>query len=199
MFNPDTNGTVVIYRTTNTSFPPFMELDHDGNIVRKWGQGEVTYAHDLTLEEPPSTGFAYDRGSRSLWFTDTHAATVKRLDPSGNAVAQTIGQPFVQGHGISPLQLSNVSHIAFSSQGDSAFITDGDSLGSGNPDSNHRLVKLDLTTGKLIWVIGNNGTVRGNDDFEFCDPHFSSYDAKRDWIWVADRGRVFFFGRYLGA
>lgn len=84
--------------------------------------------------------------------------------------------------------MSNVSHISFSTDGSSAFITDGDSLGSGNPGSNHRLVKVDPQSGAVKWVLGNNGTVKGNDDFEFCDPHFSSYDSKRDWVWVADRG-----------
>lgn len=190
VFKPETGGVVVIYRTSNTSFPPFMELDHAGNIVRKWGQGQVSYAHDLTWKDSKSgdahDGLTYHNGD--IWFTDTHAATVNKLSENGKVVAKEMGQPFVQGHGISPLLFSNVSHISFSTDGSSAFITDGDSLGTGNPGSNHRLMKVDPITGTVDWVLGNNGTVRNNDDFEFCDPHFSSYDSRRDWVWVADRG-----------
>jgi hypothetical protein len=189
-FKPETGGVVVIYRTTNTSFPPFMELDAAGNIVQKWGQGQVAYAHDITWEDHAArahnAGVAFHEGD--IWFTDTHAATVNKLDAKGDVVAKKIGHPFVQGHDVSPLEFSNVSHIAFLPDASAAFITDGDSLGSGNPGSNHRLVKIDPQTGAVAWVLGNNGTVKGNHEYEFCDPHFSSYDAKRDWIWVADRG-----------
>lgn len=186
VFKPETSGTLVIYRTTNTSYPPFMELDHEGNIVKKWGQGKVAYAHDITWEAPKSHA-AHD-GHGNIWFTDTHAATVNKMDASGNVIAKTMGHKGSQGHDISPLMFSNVSHIAFSESGASAFITDGDSLGSGNPGSNHRLVKVDPVSGAVEWVLGNNGTVKGNNDYEFCDPHFSSYDSRRDWVWVADRG-----------
>jgi len=185
IFKPETNGTIIVYRTTNMSFPPFMELDHDGNIVRRWGQGEVSYAHDLALN--PRRRSHTSQGS-SVWFTDTHAATVNKLNDEGDVVTKELGTKGVQGHGISPLQFSNVSHITFSPDGSAAFITDGDSLGSGNPGSNHRMVKVDSVSGAVVWVLGNNGTVKGNDEYEFCDPHFSSYDSKRDWLWVADRG-----------
>lgn len=189
-FKPETGGVVVIYRTTNTSFPPFLELDAAGNILKKWGEGKVAYAHDLTWADPSASanhsGVTFHDGD--IWFTDTHAATVNKLNTNGDVVTKTLGHQFVQGHDIAPLEMSNVSHIAFSKDGSSAFITDGDSLGSGNPGSNHRLVKVDPESGAVAWVLGNNGTVKGNDEYEFCDPHFSSYDAKRDWIWVADRG-----------
>jgi len=153
-----------------------MELDRDGNIVKKWGQGKVAFAHDVTFH------------AGNIWFTDIHAATVNKLDGSGQVITTKWGHPFAQGHDISPLRFSNVSHVSFSRDGSSAFVTDGDSLGSGSPGSNHRLVKMDPHTGAVAWVLGNNGTTKHNDDYEFCDPHFSSYDSKRDWIWVADRG-----------
>ena len=35
---------------------PFVEFDHDGNVIRWWGAGLVTYAHDETWAESGALG-----------------------------------------------------------------------------------------------------------------------------------------------
>ena len=181
-FDASCNHTFVVYRQKESiATETMLELDEAGAIVRKFGLGAVAYAHDITVD--PTTN--------SLYVTDIGASLVSRFDRlTGELLGPAIGEKGMVGHGLAPLLLGNVSHLAHTPDG-ALFVTDGDSLGTPNPLANHRLMRLNAScfndTCGVEWAVGTDGTT--GDDDEFCDPHSAEYDPTNDWIWVR-RARV---------
>lgn len=175
-YDPAGKGTHYVYRGHNSSaFAPLTTFDADGNVVARWGEELVQYAHDVQMY------------AGSLWVTDMGDYTIKEVDPVSRRTLRTLGTAGEIGHGVRPLQFSNVSSFLLAPDG-SAFVTDGDSLGSCNPLANARVVKLRRGSMEVEWVVGNNATRGPGDSVRFEDPHSLDWDARHGWVWVADRG-----------
>jgi len=149
---------------------PITTFDAAGNVLRRWGHPDIIKAHSIQAD--------VENGRTFLWVTDMGDYTVKKFDGKTGELLLVIGVNGTSGTGINPLQFGNVSDIAFSPDHSTVFIADGDCLClSGG--SNHRVVAVSTKTLEVQWVVGNDGT--------FQNPHAVSYDAKRQWVWVADR------------
>jgi len=153
----------------NTEFP-ITTFDAVGNVLRRWGSPHIIKAHGLNAED--------DRGRSFLWVADMGDYTVKKFDSITEELVTVIGTPGTFGTGTKPLQFGNVSDIAVSTDGSTLFIADGDCL-CLEGGTNHRVVAVSAKTLEVKWVVGNDGT--------FQNPHAVAYDAKRHWVWVADR------------
>ena len=91
-FNVSSNETTVIYRGKNASYLPLTTFDYDGNVVRRWGAGDMVYAHDLRID------------GNTFWLMDMGERTVKQIDGATGSILTKLGVPGVLGRSASPLQ-----------------------------------------------------------------------------------------------
>ena len=146
---------------------PIQVLDgKTGKFLRSFGSGFKT-VHGMHMQ--------VHGGSEFLWVTDAGAGKISKFDAHTGKLLATLGS---HGTAISPVQFGSVADIAFDAAG-AIYISDGDG------GCNALILKLDGTTMKVLWAVGNNGTVPNQTPFK--SPHSLAYCAKTDTVFVADR------------
>lgn len=168
--------------------PPILTFSSlDGSFKRAWGEDVLVYPHGCTVRQSHGTT------DSEIWVADAinnpdlklyGDFTVRRIDVRTGVLLSKLGKSGVEGTGLHPLEYAEVTDVSWAEK--DLFVTDG-----GDGDGlNERVSRLDGETYAFKWVRGNNGTVDLSDDpiGSFDQLHSVSYDQKRDWIWLADRG-----------
>jgi DNA-binding beta-propeller fold protein YncE len=160
-----TAGEVYVGQRGKSS-PSIVVLDEKtGQYKRGFGEGVFKTVHGMHMQD----------GGKYLWVTDAKGSVVHKFLAATGQLLATIGE---HGTGLAPtLQFGSVADIAFDAHG-AVYISDGDG------GCNARVIKLDKSL-KLLWAVGNNGTVTNPNPFK--SPHSLAYSAALNILFVADR------------
>lgn len=167
---------------------PVLLFDADGNLVRSFGAGMITWPHGIFVDADDNVWIADAVGYAPVPEGVGH--TVMKFSPQGELL-MTLGKKGVAGSG--PDTFTRPSAVLVAPNGD-IFVADGH---EGSDDRhNNRIVKLDRH-GKYIKEWGS----KGGDKGEFFDAHALAMDSQGR-LFVADRGnsRIQIFtqdGEYL--
>lgn len=168
------DGNGVIYEIQRgDKADPILVLDHDGRVVRSWGNREYKLPHSIRIDP-----------AGNIWTVDAALSTIIKYSRDGKKLMViTVGEQPNNGS-----RFNGTTDIAFAPHGH-VFITDG--------YGNARVLEF-TRNGKRIKPWGKLGTGPG----EFNLPHAIQIDGKGT-IYVADRenGRIEEFnlnGKYLG-
>jgi hypothetical protein len=137
-----------------------MVLDHEGNFLRSWGEGQYPRAHGVHMA-PDDTMFLTDDGGHFVRKVTLDGKVLLELGVPGKPAPYMSGEPF-----------HRCTHTALSPQGD-VYVSDG--------YGNSRVHKY-TPAGKLLMSWGQPGTGEG----EFNIVHNICCDAD-GWVYVADR------------
>jgi len=153
---------------------PIMEFESSGKFVRAWGDGLITRAHTVRVDQ-----------ENQLWVIDVGGHVVLKMNPQGRVVMQ-LGRQNVAGEGRG--NFNQPTDVAVAPNGD-FFVSDG--------YGNSRVVKFSRE-GKYLLEWGKKGSGEG----EFHLPHAIVLDG-RGRVYVADRSnsRIQIFdggGKFLG-
>lgn len=154
----------------------------DGSFIRRFNDSAISAGHGVRVH------------GKDVWVTD--AGRPMDLGLKGESVIeytlkgrvkQILGTPGFPGTSLAPLQFGSATDIAFSRNGDTLFIADGEEImmpGGEIPPVNNRVLMLRLVQNKwqLFKTIGGNGSRPG----EFFIPHALAVDSC-DRLWVNDR------------
>jgi DNA-binding beta-propeller fold protein YncE len=154
----DKQDNVWIFTRTNN---PVQVYTAAGKFVRAWGDGVVSNAHHLKIDQ-----------AGNIWLSDIGLHVVRKFTPEGKLL-QTFGVPGEKGEDTKRLNMP--TDMALAPNGD-VFISDG--------YGNNRVVHFDKS-GKFIRSWGTLGTGAQN----FSIPHAIDIDSKGR-LYVADRNNV---------
>lgn len=169
----DETAGLVYVAQRNAALPAVMVFGAaDGQLKRTWGTPpDIGSIHGLRV--------VVDGGEATVWVTDVQEFTVKQFTTDGKLLRR-FGDQGVAGSATDPLQFGNVADIAFDGATGSLWASDGDG------GVNNRFVKLNATTGALLYVVGE--AAAGTGPSQFSSPHSIAFHARTDTVWVADRG-----------
>jgi DNA-binding beta-propeller fold protein YncE len=137
---------------------PILVLDHEGRLLRTFGEGLFASTHGLRVDP-----------AGNVWTTDNANHTVVKLSPEGK-VLMSLGEKDVAGE--DERHFNKPTDVAFAPNGD-FYVSDG--------YGNSRVVKFDKA-GKFVLAWGRKGAGEG----EFNLPHAVRLDSKEN-VYVADR------------
>ena len=149
---------------------PVMLFDLDGNVVKSFGAGLITWPHGMHVDADDNVWIADAVGYAPVPEGVGH--TVMKFSPDGELL-MTLGKTGVSGVG--PDVFNKPSDILVALNGD-IFVADGHDAGGNN-----RIVKFSADGTYL----GEWGTT-GNGDGQFRDPHALAMDSQGR-LFVADR------------
>jgi len=137
---------------------PLIEFEGNGRFVRSWGEGMITRAHTVRVDQ-----------EGSLWVVDVGAHLVLKVNPEGRVV-MVMGR---QGQaGATATNFNGPADVAVAPNGD-FYVADG--------YGNSRVVKFSRD-GRYLLEWGKKGAGPG----EFALPHAVVLDA-RGRVYVSDR------------
>lgn len=149
---------------------PVLLYDLDGNLVRSFGSGQITWPHGMTVDSDGNVWIADAVGYAPVPEGVGH--TIKKFSPDGELLMQ-LGEEGVAG--TNQTTFSKPSDILVAPDG-SLFVVDGHDAGGNN-----RVMKFSADgTFLLEW-----GTT-GSEDGEFRDPHALAMDSQGR-LFVGDR------------
>lgn len=150
---------------------PVLLFDEDGNVVKSFGAGMITWPHGITVDADDNVWIADAVGYAPV--PDGVGHTVMKFSPDGELL-MTLGKKGVAGSGQDTF--TKPSDILIAPNGD-IFIADGH-----DAEGNNRIVKFDKN-GKYLMEWGS----LGGDNGEFRDPHALAMDSQGR-VFVGDRG-----------
>ncbi|MBT8080500.1 MAG: peptidyl-alpha-hydroxyglycine alpha-amidating lyase family protein [Gammaproteobacteria bacterium] len=151
---------------------PVMLFDPDGNVVRSFGAGMITWPHGIFVDADDNVWIADAVGYAPVPEGVGH--TVMKFSPQGKLL-MTLGKKGVAGRGTDTF--TKPSDVLVAPNGD-IFVADGHEGGS-NP--NNRIVKFDKNGNYLAqWGAA------GQADGQFMDPHALAMDSQGR-LYVGDR------------
>ncbi len=154
---------------------PVLLFDLDGNLVRSFGAGQISWPHGIFVDAEDNVWVADAVGYAPV--PDGVGHVVLKFSADGELLL-TIGRPGAAGDGEQTLR--KPTDVVVAPNGD-IFVADGHGSSPGEP-VNNRIVKFDAT-GRYITSWGTAGDGRG----EFDEPHAIALDSA---------GRVFVGDRY---
>lgn len=150
---------------------PVMLFDMDGNVVRSFGSGMITWPHGIFVDADDNVWIADAVGYAPV--PDGVGHTVMKFSPDGELLMR-LGKEGVAGDGTDVF--NKPSDVLVASNGD-IFVADGhDAVG------NNRIMKFDKD-GNYLMQWGE----LGGDHGQFRDPHALTMDSEGR-LFVADRG-----------
>jgi sugar lactone lactonase YvrE len=150
---------------------PVLLFDADGNLVRSFGSGQITWPHGIYVDADDNVWIADAVGYAPVPEGVGH--TVMKFSPEGKLL-MTLGKKGVAGRGTDIF--NKPSAVLVAPSGD-IFIADGH-----DAESNNRIVKFDKN-GKFLKEWGSSG----GDTGEFRDAHTLAMDSAGR-LFVGDRG-----------
>ena len=164
---------------------PIMLFDSDGNVVKSFGAGLITWPHGMYVDADDNVWLADAVGYAPVPGGVGH--TIMKFSPDGELL-MTLGRKGIaaNGHNV----FNKPSDMLVAPNGD-IFVADGHDIGGNN-----RIVKFS-SDGEYLMEWGETGTGTG----EFRDPHALAMDSQGR-LFVGDRGnsRIIIFdqeGNYL--
>ena len=156
----------------DSDLDPVLLFDSDGNVVRSFGAGLITWPHGIFVDTDDNVWIADAVGYAPVPEGVGH--TVMKFSPQGKLL-MTLGKEGVAGRGTDTF--TKPSDVLVAPNGD-IFVADGHEGGS-NP--NNRIVKFDKNGNYL----GQWGAA-GKADGQFMDPHALAMDSAGR-LYVGDR------------
>ena len=150
---------------------PVMLFDPDGNVVRSFGGGQITWPHGIFVDADDNVWIADAVGYAPV--PDGVGHTVKKFSADGK-VLMTLGKEGVSGTGTDVF--NKPSDILVAPNGD-IFVADGH-----DASGNNRIMKFD-ENGRFLTQWGSEG----GDHGQFRDPHALAMDSQGR-LFVGDRG-----------
>ena len=150
---------------------PVMLFDQDGNVVRSFGGGMITWPHGIFVDAEDNVWIADAVGYAPV--PDGVGHTVMKFSPEGELL-MTLGKEGVAGDGTDVF--NKPSDVLVAPNGD-IFVADGHDAGGNN-----RIIKFD-SDGNYLMQWGQTG----GDHGEFRDPHALAMDSQGR-LFVGDRG-----------
>ena len=150
---------------------PVLLYDLDGNVVRSFGAGMITWPHGIFVDADDNVWIADAVGYAPV--PDGVGHTVMKFSPEGELLMR-LGKEGVAGDGTDVF--NKPSDVLVAPNGD-IFVADGH-----DASGNNRIIKFDKDGNYLMqW-----GSV-GGDHGEFRDPHALAMDSQGR-LFVGDRG-----------
>lgn len=150
---------------------PVMLFDPDGNILKSFGSGQITWPHGMFVDADDNVWIADAVGYAPV--PDGVGHTVLKFSPDGELL-MTLGKKGVAGDGND--EFNKPSDMLVASNGD-IFVADGHDAGGNN-----RIIKFDRD-GNYLTQWGETG----GDHGQFRDPHALAMDSQGR-LFVGDRG-----------
>lgn len=150
---------------------PVLLFDLDGNLIRSFGAGLITWPHGMFVDDDGNVWVADAVGYAPVPAGVGH--TIKKFSPEGELL-MTLGIEGSAGDG--PRTFNKPSDLLIAPDGH-IFVADGHDAGGNN-----RVVKL-APDGSFVMEWGRTGTANG----EFRDVHALAMDSQGR-LFVADRG-----------
>lgn len=150
---------------------PVMLYDADGNVVKSFGSGMITWPHGMYVDADDNVWIADAVGYAPVPEGIGH--TIMKFSPDGELLMR-LGKEGVAGDGIDVF--NKPSDMLVAPNGD-IFVADGHDAGGNN-----RIIKFDKD-GKYLMQWGSTG----GDHGQFRDPHALAMDSQGR-LFVGDRG-----------
>ena len=150
---------------------PVMLFDQDGNVVKSFGSGLITWPHGMYVDADDNVWVADAVGYAPVPEGIGH--TIMKFSPDGELLMR-LGKEGVAGDGIDVF--NKPSDMLVAPNGD-IFVADGHDAGGNN-----RIIKFDKD-GKYLMQWGSTG----GDHGQFRDPHALAMDSQGR-LFVGDRG-----------
>ena len=150
---------------------PVMLFDPDGNIIKSFGAGMITWPHGIYVDADDNVWIADAVGYAPV--PDGVGHTVMKFSPDGELLMR-LGKEGVAGDGTDVF--NKPSDMLVAPNGD-IFVADGHDAGGNN-----RIIKFDKD-GNFLMQWGTTG----GDHGEFSDPHALAMDSQGR-LFVGDRG-----------
>ncbi len=150
---------------------PVLLYDPDGNVVRSFGSGMITWPHGMYVDADDNVWIADAVGYAPVPEGIGH--TIMKFSPDGELLMR-LGKEGVAGDGIDVF--NKPSDMLVAPNGD-IFVADGHDAGGNN-----RIIKFNKD-GKYLMQWGSTG----GDHGQFRDPHALAMDSQGR-LFVGDRG-----------
>ena len=150
---------------------PVLLYDLDGNLIRSFGSGMITWPHGMYVDADDNVWIADAVGYAPVPAGIGH--TIMKFSPKGELLMR-LGKEGVAGDGTDVFNKPSDMLVAPNSN---IFIADGHDAGGNN-----RIIKLD-SEGNYLMHWGETGSDHG----QFRDPHALAMDSQGR-LFVADRG-----------
>ena len=150
---------------------PVMLFDADGNVVKSFGSGMITWPHGMYVDADDNVWIADAVGYAPVPEGIGH--TIMKFSPDGELLMR-LGKEGEAGDGIDVF--NKPSDMLVAPNGD-IFVADGHDAGGNN-----RIIKFDKD-GKYLMQWGSTG----GDHGQFRDPHALAMDSQGR-LFVGDRG-----------
>ena len=150
---------------------PVMLFDENGNVVKNFGSGMITWPHGIFVDADDNVWIADAVGYAPV--PDGVGHTIMKFSPDGELLMR-LGKEGVAGDGTDVF--NKPSDILVAPSGD-IFVADGHDAGGNN-----RIIKFD-EEGNFLMQWGDTG----GDHGEFRDPHALAMDSQGR-LFVGDRG-----------
>ena len=150
---------------------PVMLFDENGNVVKSFGSGMITWPHGIFVDADDNVWIADAVGYAPV--PDGVGHTIMKFSPDGELLMR-LGKEGVAGDGTEVF--NKPSDILVAPSGD-IFVADGHDAGGNN-----RIIKFD-EEGNFLMQWGDTG----GDHGEFRDPHALAMDSQGR-LFVGDRG-----------
>lgn len=150
---------------------PVMLFDADGNVVKSFGSGMITWPHGMYVDADDNVWIADAVGYAPVPEGIGH--TIMKFSPDGELLMR-LGKEGVAGDGTDVF--NKPSDMLVAPNGD-IFVADGHDAGGNN-----RIIKFDKD-GKYLMQWGSTG----GDHGQFRDPHALAMDSEGR-LFVGDRG-----------
>jgi len=154
----------------DSDLDPVMLFDLDGNLIRSFGAGQITWPHGMFVDKDGNVWVADAVGYAPV--PEGLGHVILKFSPEGELL-MTLGQQGVAADG--PDTFNKPSDLLIAPDG-SIFIADGHDAGG-----NSRIVKL-APDGSFIKAWGEEGSGNG----QFSDPHALAMDSQGR-LFVGDR------------
>jgi DNA-binding beta-propeller fold protein YncE len=149
---------------------PVLLFDPDGNVVKSFGAGLITWPHGIFVDADDNVWIADAVGYEPV--TEGVGHTVMKFSPDGELLMR-LGKEGISGDGTDVF--TKPSDVFVAPNGN-IFVADGHDAGGNN-----RIVKFDKD-GNYLMQWGSTGSENG----EFRDPHALAMDSQGR-LFVADR------------
>lgn len=150
---------------------PVLLFDENGNVVRSFGAGMITWPHGIFVDADDNVWIADAVGYAPV--PDGVGHTIMKFSPDGELLMR-LGKEGVAGDGTDVF--NKPSDVLVAPNGD-IFVADGHDAGGNN-----RIMKFDKD-GNFLMQWGSTGGENG----EFRDPHALAMDSQGR-LFVGDRG-----------
>jgi DNA-binding beta-propeller fold protein YncE len=150
---------------------PVMLFDSDGNVLKSFGSGQITWPHGMYVDAANNVWIADAVGYAPV--PDGVGHTIMKFSPDGELL-MTLGKEGVAGDGNDVF--NKPSDMLVAPNGD-IFVADGH-----DASGNNRIIKFDKD-GNYLMQWGETG----GDHGQFRDPHALAMDSQGR-LFVGDRG-----------